>query len=427
MSESNQSDNADGIRSYSWMFNARLQIAEPHNTPTLIPAKYFEDILDNCSEYQTNVLKHMETISFSYNPDWSHMLPGAPLQVTGLVVNKNAVRKDVLADWLVHELLEIEWFPIIGRRDKHERVAAFLKESALREDFLAVRAGGAGDPSATKLRVDCIGPSAPTSKLGRPAKKRPQPEQGFGAVDGGVPGSDSAAPTPAPLAAAAPGPASTTAAAPSDAAAASAGGQSEPGTMQPEGAGAVAEWDGTVAGVPSTPSRAAPAPGWGALSTPSTPAGHSNAGSVFTGASTPSSTRRSSPGSASGSTGASTPASCTRRSAPGSDTGARTPSSIGRSSVRPASSTGASTPASWQSTGWSKSPSGHPDVAQRMMELELKLAAREMENKRMKLDLEKKDSQLQELRLEKRRSADMHRKRRSRAGAEATLGPGGRQ
>ena len=71
------------------------------------------------------------------------MLPGAPLQVTGLVVNKNAVRKDVLADWLVHELLEIEWFPIIGRRDKHERVAAFLKESALHSLPRAPRATAA--------------------------------------------------------------------------------------------------------------------------------------------------------------------------------------------------------------------------------------------------------------------------------------------
>ena len=87
------------------MFHAGLQLVTPPNTagvPVHIPAEYFKQILDNCSEYQNNLLKRLEIVSFSYNPDWSHVLSGAPLQVAGLVVNKSQTREDVLANWLVH-------------------------------------------------------------------------------------------------------------------------------------------------------------------------------------------------------------------------------------------------------------------------------------------------------------------------------------
>ena len=96
------------------------------------------------------------------------MRPGDPLQVTGLVVNKSQIQINTVADWLIHKDLEIKWSPIVGRRNNDKRVLDFLEESALREDFLVVRA--AGDTSVAKIRVDKIGPSAPNRNLGSPAK-----------------------------------------------------------------------------------------------------------------------------------------------------------------------------------------------------------------------------------------------------------------
>ena len=136
----------------SWMFAARLKIVRPQCTAgatDLIPAKYFEDVLDSCSTYQNTVLKRLEVLSFSYNPEWSQMQPGGLLQVTGLVVNQNPIQIHTVAQWLVHDGLEIMWSAITGRRDKNSRVEQFLAESALHDDFLAERA--AGDTSAPNL------------------------------------------------------------------------------------------------------------------------------------------------------------------------------------------------------------------------------------------------------------------------------------
>ena len=80
------------------------------------------------------------------------MLPGGLMQVTGLVVNQNAIHINTLAQWLVHDGLEIMWSAITGRRDKNSRVEQFLSESVLHDDFLAARA--AGDTSAPNLRVN---------------------------------------------------------------------------------------------------------------------------------------------------------------------------------------------------------------------------------------------------------------------------------
>ena len=79
----------------SWMFAARLKIVPQQYTAgpmDSIPAKYFEDVLDSCSPYQNTVLKRLEVLSFSYNPEWSQMLPGGLMQVTGLVVNQNPIQ-----------------------------------------------------------------------------------------------------------------------------------------------------------------------------------------------------------------------------------------------------------------------------------------------------------------------------------------------
>ena len=183
MSVAKQIEAADGVRSKSWMFDARLQISAPQNTAGVadrMPDNYFEDVLAICFPYQISVLKSLDVLSFSCYPDWSRMLPGDLLQVTGFVVSKVQMRIVTVADWLVHKDLEIKWSPIIGRRDKNEHVAAFLEASALREDLLVARA--AGDTSMAKLRVDKIGPSAPNRNLGRPAKSRQlHPDNGLGA------------------------------------------------------------------------------------------------------------------------------------------------------------------------------------------------------------------------------------------------------
>ena len=112
MSVAKQIEAADGVRSKSWMFDARLQISAPQNTAGVadrMPDNYFEDVLAICFPYQISVLKSLEVLSFSCYPDWSRMLPGDPLQVTGLVVNKSQLQINTVADWLVHKDLEIKW------------------------------------------------------------------------------------------------------------------------------------------------------------------------------------------------------------------------------------------------------------------------------------------------------------------------------
>ena len=55
MSVAKQIEAEDGIRSKSWMFDARLQIAAPQNTAGVadrMPDNYFEDVLAICSPYQ---------------------------------------------------------------------------------------------------------------------------------------------------------------------------------------------------------------------------------------------------------------------------------------------------------------------------------------------------------------------------------------
>ena len=378
MSVANQIEAADGIRSMNWMFDARLKIAAPQvaaDVPVRMPENYFEDVLAICFPYQFSVLKRLEVLSFSCYPDWSRMLPGDPLQVTGLVVNKCQIQISTVADWLIHEDLEIKWSPITGRRHKDERVVAFLKASALREDLLVARAADdtTVHTSMAKLRVDKIGPSAPNRNLGRPAKSRKlHPDNSLGAC--------------------------------ADAAASAAGGF-------------------------MLTAAAAPPP---SLS-------DSDHAFAFTAPSTPSSVGRSVPGSASLSdsdrassfTAPSTPSSV-GRSVPGSVTGASTPSSTGQFSPGWAStgSTGASTPTSKRRHRVWRPPSdsGFPDSAQDILEMKLQLAAAQRqaneaqrqanealkENAGLKRKLEKKDVTIHALRDEKRKAGDMLRKRQSR-------------
>ena len=59
------------------------------------------------SDYQNAVLKRLEVLSFSFNPEWSRLLPGDLLSVDGLVVHSNALRRSSVADWLIHDGLEV--------------------------------------------------------------------------------------------------------------------------------------------------------------------------------------------------------------------------------------------------------------------------------------------------------------------------------
>lgn len=260
----------EGERAYSWLFTARLHITRPSD-PTQecanIPATVFEDVLARRSDYQNAVLKRLEVLSFSFNPEWSRLLPGDLLSVDGLVVHSNQLRRSSVADWLIHDGLEVDWAPCHGRRDKDPRVLAFLSESAPLEDFVAARADGGPGPS--KIRVDCLQPSAPSKKAGRPPRKRPHPDG-----DGVVAPAAGAAPPPAsgaePPTAGSPSTPPRVAAAAGDSAGppATLGATppppptttSPPSTPPPAEAGAGAGPEATRGAVPSPPPTAVPPP-----------------------------------------------------------------------------------------------------------------------------------------------------------------------
>ena len=83
----------------------------------------------------------MDTLSYAFNPEWSDLLPGNVLPVKGIMVYKNWIGRATVENWLKHKDLDVEWGPIIGRRDKDPRVTEFLAQSAPHDDFFAARAG----------------------------------------------------------------------------------------------------------------------------------------------------------------------------------------------------------------------------------------------------------------------------------------------
>jgi hypothetical protein len=137
-------------------------------------------VLAECYPYQSALLTRLEVLSLAFDPEWSHLLPGNLLQVTGMIVNKGWLSRSTITNWLTYDGLEAEWNQCIGRRDKDPQVAEFLARSALPDDFFAMRAGGSAVPN---LRLDRLGPSAPSKKPGR-APKRPQPDAGFNNAGG---------------------------------------------------------------------------------------------------------------------------------------------------------------------------------------------------------------------------------------------------
>ena len=160
-----------------------MNIQKPLNAEEgsdLISPDYFNKVLNNCSPYQDAHFK-LEVLSYSFDPEWSHLLHGDALGVTGLIVNKSQISRRAVENWMTHEGLDVDWTPC--RRDKDKRVNEFLTQSALHDDFFAARAAG-GAARVPYLRVDKLGQSAP-KRNGRPPKRQ-QPDAGFNdAADGG--------------------------------------------------------------------------------------------------------------------------------------------------------------------------------------------------------------------------------------------------
>ena len=133
MSDADQHQNAhlpDQNRSKSWMFSANLNIQKQLNAEEgsdLISPDYFNKTINDCFPYQAAHLKP-EVLSFSFDPEWTHLLPGDALGVTGLLFNKNQISRRTVENWITHEGLDVVWSAC--RRDKNPRVTEFLTHSA---------------------------------------------------------------------------------------------------------------------------------------------------------------------------------------------------------------------------------------------------------------------------------------------------------
>ena len=130
----------------------------------------FTNIIDKFVDYQQTHLKHLKILSFSFNPNRSSLRDVNCLEVTGFVAgNGKTIRLCSVRDWLRHEGLVVKWEPIHGHRNKNALIAAFIKESALGEDFHAHECRG---QIGRKFRVDLLEPSAAlVSNGGRPQRK----------------------------------------------------------------------------------------------------------------------------------------------------------------------------------------------------------------------------------------------------------------
>jgi len=109
MSDPDQPPNAhqpDQNRSRCWIFSLNLDIRKPLTTEEgsdLISPDFFNKVLDNCLPYQNSFLK-LAVLSYSFDPEWSQLLPGNALGVTGLIVNTTKLCRKTVENWMTHEV-----------------------------------------------------------------------------------------------------------------------------------------------------------------------------------------------------------------------------------------------------------------------------------------------------------------------------------
>ena len=150
---------ANPDRAATWHFRGRLNLPSTlfdDNTTNEISYTFISDAFDSFSDYQAARLDKLKTFSFSFDTDRSHVQRGAALTFTGFVTAKThtTIRHSTVMDWMPG--LVLEWTAVPGRRDQHPLIAAFLVESALRNDRLTSSCSSGG---VLKLRVDRIDPS----------------------------------------------------------------------------------------------------------------------------------------------------------------------------------------------------------------------------------------------------------------------------
>ena len=138
MSDADQHRNAhlpDQNRYKSWMFSANLNIQKQLNAKEgsdLISPDYFNKAINDCFPCQSAHLKP-EVLSFSFDPEWTHLLPGDALGLIRLIVNSNRISRRTVENWMIHEGLDITWSP-------HRRASRDSSRTALCTTISSLRA-----------------------------------------------------------------------------------------------------------------------------------------------------------------------------------------------------------------------------------------------------------------------------------------------
>ena len=108
MSDADQPQTAhrpDQNRSRCWIFSANLNIQKQLTTEEgsdLISPDFFNKVLNDCFPYQAAHLK-LEVLSYSFDPEWTHLLPCDALRVTGLIVNRSLISRRAVENWMIQE------------------------------------------------------------------------------------------------------------------------------------------------------------------------------------------------------------------------------------------------------------------------------------------------------------------------------------
>ena len=111
-------------RASTWYFSGQLDrppsIVDDEDATNEIPSSFVSDVINTFSAYQASCLAQLEIFSISFDPDRSHLQPGAPLEFTGFVTAKrnNHIRYCTVRDWMPG--LVLKWTAVSGRREKQE-------------------------------------------------------------------------------------------------------------------------------------------------------------------------------------------------------------------------------------------------------------------------------------------------------------------